>query len=231
MIKKLGFPKEAPGFLFLLLITDTFFLALHVLNRFSRLTGIWPVFRQDAFDISYDLGMGEAFQYIKELWVILFLLWLIVRYHKWIYAGWALLFSFLLLDDMFSLHEHLAKVIVHALGYAEQKEIFLHLRYKDVGELAIALTAGVFFLLITGIGYLKSDWSTRRDLQSFFALCLLLAFFGVAFDVIGRLAENIVFQGLTTLLEDGGEMIAMSLICWFAYRLSQKASIENHLAT
>jgi hypothetical protein len=227
MFKKLRLSKEAPGFLFLLLITDAFFLALHVANRISRLTGILPIFRQDPFDVSYDLGMGETFQYIKEFWVILFFVWLIVRYRQWIYSGWTLLFSFLLLDDMLSVHEHAAKALVHALGYAEQAEIFLHLRYKDVGELMVAMTAGIFFLLILGSGYLKSDVSARRDLQRLFGLCVLLAFFGVAFDVIGRLAENIVFQALTTFLEDGGEMITMSLICWFVYGLTQEVSIAQ----
>lgn len=228
MLKKLRLPQTNLNFLLLLLITDVFFLALHVLNRISRLTGFVPLFRQDPFDVSFDLGMGETFQYIKEFWIILFFLGLVVHYRKWIYSGWVILFSFLLFDDMLSIHEHLAKALVHALGYAEQVEIFQHLRYKDVGEFLVALALGSFFLLLLGIGYLKSDSATRRNLHSLFGLCLLLAFFGIAFDVIGRLADHLIFQALTTLIEDGGEMFSTSLICWFAYGLIQQAD-KNHL--
>jgi hypothetical protein len=63
-IRKLPFKHM----LILLLGTDLFFISLHILRSLPGIDLISAP-EDSAFSISHDLGLGEAFQYIKELWM------------------------------------------------------------------------------------------------------------------------------------------------------------------
>lgn len=121
--------------LWLLLATDGLILVLHLLHQYSG------YFTASFFSVEQERGLGETFQYLKEYWLAVLLAGLWLRTRRALYAGWALLFSVLLADDAFRLHEGLGTWLV----VAADLQPAWGLRAQDWGELG---SAGVYALLV-----------------------------------------------------------------------------------
>ena len=227
MLQKLKFPSESRKLLILLLSADMGYIFLHILNRIDQLTGWLPEFGRDPFSISFDLGIGESAQYMKEFWIAGLFAWLVFRKRQRAFLGWAFLFFYFLLDDMLSFHENLSVGLANLTGFSAQTVLFANLRVKDLSELAVSAIIGVFLLSLIGIAYLRSKPGTKIVFHSLFVLLAILLFFGVGFDVLDRFFDSQILKGIFGLAEDGGEMLAMSLIVWYVYVLSDK-EIEAH---
>lgn len=189
----------------LLITTDVIFMVLHVLHRYSGF------FIDPQFSLTKDRGFAETFQYLKEGWIALVLLALTLRTPNLLYPGWALLFGYLLLDDLFALHERLGFRISRHLGFPEM----LGLRPEDFGEVTVSASAAVFLFALIGVGHYRADPAARSISRSLFALLAGLVFFGVVVDLIHVMLAYPVWLDL---VEDGGEMVMMSAIVWFVLR-------------
>lgn len=177
----------------LLVAIDVVFLLLHASHvRFDVPgSGLWL--------ISRDRGFPEIFQYLKEALIVLMLLWLHRQRASLIYLSWALVFSYLLLDDSLRIHETLGDGLVSALGL----EAVAGIEAKDLGQVIVSATAGVVLLGFAGLATLR-DRSPARGLSILLGFVMVaLVFFGVVTDVIDAI-------DLFGLVEDGGEMVAMS---------------------
>lgn len=191
--------------LILLLLTDLLFVLLHIFYSFSLIED------DSRFSLKKDLGYAEVFQYIKEFWVFVLLLTLSINKRKTIYFAWSLLYLYLLIDDSLRLHENLGKLLV---GYFDIQPFF-KIKAKDFGELGVSLFSGFILFTFLIITYLRSDLIAKKVSKQLFKFTLLLVFFGVFIDTI-----HIVFpfgQWVFGLIEDGGEMLAMSLILWYSF--------------
>src|SRR5688572_32802916 len=133
-LKKFQIQNKFTTLLMLLLATDLFYICLHAIHIIATDLDINAAIRSDAFRISRDRALGESFQYVKEYWISLILAWFIFKQRKYIFSGWALLFLYLLFDDMFQLHELFAESILEKMGRDPSLERF-GLRYQDFGEL------------------------------------------------------------------------------------------------
>lgn len=222
LLKKVKFPAIPKQLLILLLSADTLYIILHILNRIAVLKGIWPVFARDTFNISFDLGLGESFQYAKELWCALLFGWLVVAKKKKAYLGWSLLFFYFLLDDMLSFHENMSEVVSNWLGLSAPQLLIANLRVKDLGELGYSASVGLVFLLLLGIAYLRSNPNRKRIFHTIAVYLAVFLFFGVGLDIIDRFVVDSQFiKGAFTLAEDGGEMLALSFFVVYLYTLPQ----------
>ncbi len=93
------------------------------------------------------------------------------------------------------------------------------LRPTDYGELlVIAGVAGVLFLLVA-LAHRRADAPARADSRRLLLLLLLLGVFGVAFDLIHSMAGAGTPAALAALVEDGGEMVMMSLIAAYCFEV------------
>ena len=101
---------SASLFLVLLLVGDLVYIAIHLVWTETTLLNS-PL---AALDV--DRGYAEFFQYMKLLWTGLLLTCLCLRTRRWGYLAWALLFAYLLVDDSFSLHENLGKMLADRLA-------------------------------------------------------------------------------------------------------------------
>ena len=182
LLKKFKLPPFPKQLLILLLSADTLYIILHILNRIAVLKGIWPVFARDTFNISFDLGLGESFQYAKELWCALLFGWLVVAKKKKAYIGWSLLFFYFLLDDMLSFHENMSEVVSNWLGLSAPQLLVANLRVKDLGELGYSASVGLLFLLLLGIAYLRSNPNRKRIFHTIAIYLAVFLFFGVGLD-------------------------------------------------
>jgi hypothetical protein len=195
--------------LFLLILVDLLFIGLHVLHTWS------PWLKSMMYSLERDSGMAEQYQYIKQIWLAACLGVAFLQRRGRSFAGWAVFFGFLLLDDALQIHER--------VGFALGQEIGLPpmfgLRTDDYGEVLVAGIVGFAACVFAWLSIRRGGENSRR--LSADLLCLLgaLALFGVFFDVL----HTITYFRLPSaapvfaLIEDGGEMLVVSVITAYAF--------------
>jgi hypothetical protein len=163
------------------------------------------------FLITHDLSYGEFFQYTKECFIAFLFFLLAWKKRLSLYFAWCLLFIYLLADDAMSLHENWGLKLVSEL---DLKPLF-NLRARDLGELIVSLFFGTILFTFIAIAYYFSPPKDKKVSQILFLNIAILAFFGVFVDMVH---SALALRGLG-LIEDGGEMIVMSTIAWYVYKL------------
>jgi hypothetical protein len=212
MNSTMKFELEKDKLLLLLILTDLGFILLHILHTYT------PLFMDPLFSLERDRGYAEVFQYVKESWIAALLFMLGTKKRRLVYFGFSFLFIYLLLDDSFQLHEELGWVVAEFIPFDPAE---FGLRRKDFGELIVTGSFGALFFTLIAIGYWRSDGATKRVSRCIVAMILLLAFFGVLIDILHTIlwikeVGPILELGM---IEDGGEMLVMSVITWFVFRL------------
>lgn len=188
--------------LLLLIAADLAFIVLHVLYIETDLL------RGRPFSLEADNGVPEAFQYVKQFWVVLCMVVLFRGTRAVVYIGWGLVFTFLLLDDALQLHEHFGKWLASEYTLP----VVFGLRPDDIGELLFASTVGASTILLIGLGFWRSDADARMFSRDMAILVLLLGVLGVGVDllhVISYFNAPMLAQYLL-IFEDGGEMLVVS---------------------
>ncbi len=217
--------KRSTQFLGVLLLVDAIFIAIHLLHELPVTKTAFPVLNDPFLSLTQDLGYAEFFQYIKEIWIALMLMWVAVRGGGAVYGGWAALFVFFLLDDAVQIHERLGA------GAARVVALFppLPLPAQAVGEIIVTACAGLFFAALIAVLHYRSSFTARRVSRHLVLLVGLLVFFGVVLDAVVSMlkgASKLVFYGMG-MVEDSGEMLVMSLICWYVFRLCREGAAEE----
>ena len=230
-LKNLNFPKKSINILVLFLSADLFFVLLHFVHKAARLFDMFTTIRNDVFNIYYDLTLAESFQYIKEYWIIVLFAWLIFKKKNTFYTGWALLFIYLLFDDMLGFHGSLATFFLEKFGIPSAHVLFGEMRYQDFGELGVSLFFGAIFLSLIAVSYFRGGKEVRTTFHYLIGGLLLIVFFGVVNDFANRVFDedtNQIMFEISRFIEDGGEMLGMSVMCWYVFTLTvpEPASLE-----
>jgi len=205
-----------------LLVLDTVFIAIHafaVIADYERLD--YPLLYVDS-----DRSLGEAFQYVKFVFLILGCLYLIFKKHYG-YIPWCLLFTAMLLDDSSEYHETVGEWIAVQFNF----EPLFGLRAVDLGELCYAAGFGLTMLVIFFFFYRKGSQRFKNSFKDLALLMLIFVGFAVGVDMIHSLAlENPPVAKILALLEDGGEMVAISLNVWyFAFMIGKGDQERTYL--
>ncbi len=200
-------------FLILLVTADLAFIGLELLHS-------WGYARDPKFSLGRERGYAEIYQYIKLLWITFILSRFAFEKRQAIYGVGALLFFYLLLDDSLEIHETAGRIIGDRIGI----ESAFGLRGQDYGELGVSAFAGVFFLTAGWLAYRYSDALARKVGVYLLISLFVLALFGVGADMLHQFVANKFPWSETPLLilEDGGELIVVSAICWFVYSLANQ---------
>lgn len=219
---KLDLKDNSVRFLYLFLVTDLAFIVIHLVYVHA------DILSNPSFSLDQERGYSEIFQYIKEYWIALLLGALAVKHRSALYLGWSLLFFYLLLDDSLTIHEILGAIISEKLGL----QAVFNLRALDFGELIVSACVGLFFLFFLAISYRFASRIPRETSKSLIIMFLVLAVFGIAVDMLhSMLRFSLFWEPLLAMLEDGGEMVVMSVIAWFVYKRSESLySNVNSLA-
>lgn len=223
--------REAGLMLCLLLLGDLACIVLHLL----WLAGVAD---HQYFSLEFDKGYAEFFQYLKELWIAAMLLHLALRCTGrgcWGYVVWSGLFFYLLADDAVSLHEKGGRYF--ADNFSTIFQPMLGLRAVDFGELVVSAAVGSITLGAVLLFYWRGNPDFQKASRHLMVLAMFLAIFGVIVDMLHMLfkGSKALYAGMG-LLEDGGEMIAMSLLLWYVLLLELKnaqpcASLLKNLRT
>ncbi|MFC2107144.1 hypothetical protein ACFLRY_02290, partial [Bacteroidota bacterium] len=202
--------KQIRTLLILLIVTDLVFVLLHLMLAFR-------VFYLPEFSLEMDLGYPEIFQYVKELWIVILFILIIYKSKNFAYVSWSFLFLFFLLDDSMKLHENFGYYFADTFNI----QSIIGLRPNDIGEMVFFGIIGMIILLNLILFYRFSCVSFRNHSKNIFALILLLIFFGLFIDML-HIIVNVSYRinQLFGTIEDGGEMIVMSLILGYVYLLN-----------
>lgn len=165
-------------------------------------------------NIRVDGSIPEIFQYLKEVLTASFFHRTFLATRQIMYAGFALLFAFLFLDDSLRYHEQAGTWLADVADFSPLADS-LGVRDNDIGELvSAALPVAVFGLLLSW-GYWIADEDVRRvGRRVVWGVCCL-GFFGVAIDMLDRLPSVVGFRKTIAFIEDFGEMLIMSGILAF----------------
>lgn len=201
----------------LFVITDISFIILHIVYLASNFS------ISDAFSIEKDRGYAEIFQYLKTYWSALLLVYCAFQRRSLHYLSWALLFFYLLLDDAVRIHEKLGFMMSRQLKIPDM----FNLRGGDFGEIAISASAALLLLGMIGIAYRFGDRLFRQFSKYFIAMLFALAFFGIVVDLLHTAVQGSALQPFLELLEDGGEMIVISIMACCALILSERLQASH----
>lgn len=205
--------RNQVGVFFLLLVsTDTAFVIVHLVHKLS------PFLSNTLYSLETDRGYPEIFQYVKTYWIVIMLAGLWRRTREHVYATWMLLYAYLLCDDAFGIHERGGDAIARHWGY----ENALGLRAQDFGELTVSGALGLAFLVLIGVTYLRSASDARNASKDLALLFSLIVFFGVLIDMLHIIAGYGYGEMVFGVVEDGGEMFAMSVVCWYVFNLVER---------
>jgi hypothetical protein len=200
-----------------LMLGDFLFIAAHLVHLESTLL---PSIR---WDISHDHGFGEIFQYLKFAGICVALGRLFVRTRMRALLGWIGVFAFLLLDDAGRIHERSGLALAAWLHLAD----FAGLRGRDIGELIFELFAGLLVIPTVVFGCWRSAQPARAISADLTVLLLALAACGVGADLVHQMLSATSMNTFAGLIEDGGEMLVLSLTCaYIAQWMSEAAQIR-----
>lgn len=229
----------------LLLLGDLVFVILHVFHKLTQylansisnirmdseyaamydyldidfLQKVTPYFANSLFNIEMDNGYAETYQHLKFIGIIFIFFYLCIKQKIWSFFPWMLLFSYFLLDDSFQLHERLGSVIASGIDVTPP----FGLRRQDLGELAVTMSAGLIILPSLMLAYYFGRPPIRKIYHNLLLLLTLLVVFGVGVDMVHAVfMHSPVFSPIFGVIEDGGEMLAVSMFAWYSSFLLKK---------
>lgn len=205
--------RHAAALVALLLALDFMLISADVLRHRGVL--------EDArFAITRERSFGEMFQYAKFAAMILLLL--TARCRSTGALLWSALFALLLVDDSYAVHEQLGLSLATSLGLPGMGP----LRPVDLAELIVFAGAAVAVLVPLAFMVWRGDAASRALTLALVPPLALLGTFAVGADVVHSLSRWQSFRYLTGLIEDGGELVATTLllaVCYFENRRGSRA--------
>lgn len=180
------------------------------------------VFFANSLFSTQDHSLIEDFGYLKELVTCLVLGALFLRTRVFLYLAFSVFFLVLLADDSLRFHEHFGALVGQAFGPS----------YALLGEDIGAAIAGLVPIAMIAVGWLKAPAEDRRNGELIGLGIGLLLFFGLAIDYLHAAGSSPMAGGetLAALLEDGGELISLSLILFAALAVGKVFRPTNALA-
>jgi hypothetical protein len=197
------------GMLVLLLLGDLLLILAHVVH-------VWtPWLAPTVFSVERDGGFPELYQYLKLFFLACCLLVVALRTRGWVLAVWGVFFALLMVDDAFQLHERLGDVIGPALGIPAA----FGLRTDDYGEIAYAVLLGLCAVAFVALTFRRGSPESRQVSADLLCLLCALGVFAIFFDTLHTMAYFRMpsISPPLALLEDGGEMIVISLIAAYVF--------------
>ena len=205
---KLRNPTSPAGLLVVLLLaTDILLIIAHILWLTT------PYFENYNYSVIQEGGYGETFQYFKAFWLLLMFAWIALVARQASYLSWAAVFGYLGLDDLIKIHEEFGNDIAMRYEFSEM----LGQRPQDIGELVIFAIAGALLLFPLIIAWYLGNETFRLRSRTLLKLSALLVLFGIVVDAIHVLFLDSALNDTFSIIEDGGEMIALSVVCWLAF--------------
>jgi len=200
--------------LWLFLLVDIALLGLHLAHTLLGTPG------GAAFDLGVDRSYSEMIMYVKFGWISV-LAGLLARTRRApVFAALGFVSLALLLEDSLILHERIGWLLGERVSDALPAVDGLGILSVQIGELIWLGAVGVVLLIVFVVTYSRARPEDRRDALSIAVFFGVLAFFAVVVDTVHSLfAFGSVGDIVFTVLEDGGEMLALTPAVALAFAL------------
>lgn len=187
------------------LLADVAFVQLHRLHLQGYL--------DSRFSLEVERSASEYYQHGKELLAAILAALLYARRRDALYLCWAGLFGYLLLDDALQVHERIGALM--AAQWLPTQVLSLEARF--VAELVVSGSAGLAFLVALAASWRHGTPGGQGLSIRLLAALAVLAAFGVAADALHSIVTSNPWHYRLGMLEDGGELLAMSVILWLVF--------------
>ncbi len=219
----------------ILLLLDALFIGLHLLRAVLNDTSYGGFLLDRRWSLELDRSYPEQFQYLLAGLTVVVLLALYSLRRALTYLGWTLAFLFILVDDSFSLHERFTEMFVVATGPYP----VLGLETEVYAASILWGVVGLGLLVVLALGY-RRDKASRAFSRRLGYLLVALFICGGVLDALHLLADGTNVGRPVTFalgtLEDGGELIVMSLALvlalehFVAWRTLRSPGLDTYLA-
>lgn len=196
-------------FLLLLVSADAAFVVVHFIRHYP------PFYSDYLYSLETERGFAEVYQYVKTYWIVIMLAVVWWRAREGVYLAWMTLFTYLLCDDSLQIHERGGLAIAQFWGLQDA----LGLRSRDLGELVVTGAFGIILLLFIVAMHWRSAPDTQRASSKLMYYLGIIVFFGVFVDQLHSLVRGTGGYAILGVVEDGGEMLAVSVVCWYVLNL------------
>ena len=189
-----------------------FFIGVHALLSALKFLGFLEAGSFSFLKVTQDGGIPEIFNYFKLCFASVVLILIYRRSRIPIYLILALIFTYALLDDAFTLHETLSLDLVEALALPDMWKQGLYAQF-----LYFAIVAILSASMLLG-GWIDASPTHRRLSLAMLASLCALAFFAVFVDFVHSLVNDSwrFTDKALGLVEDGGEMLVVTWSCCVA---------------
>jgi len=194
-----------------LLVADLAFLATFLLYAYAEHYGLRGNLFYGNVNFSFvDGSYPEIYGYAKEALLTLLLAVAYARTRQLVYLALALLFAICALDDSLSLHEAAGVYLATITDLS-----------PSAGGLVGWSLLGFVPMLAIVIAYRRSDATSRRHTEAVLLGFAILLFFAIGMDLVHAVLQRYVngFQTVLTILEDGGELLTLTLLCVMAHTI------------
>lgn len=152
-----------------------------------------------------------VYQLVKLSWIILLLACLLFATRFRGYLAWMLVFGYLFLDKALEIHQRIGDYIANNTALPLEPRLY---------QLAVMLLAGAFLFALVGFACFRGPAAFRRISRDLFLLVVAWVSFGLVTDLAAALGLGPGIEFASDFVEDGGEMLVVSLILWYVYRLA-----------
>jgi hypothetical protein len=203
------------------LINVTFVL-LHIYST----TGFGEEWTRN-YRVDIDRSFAEIFNYVQVVGCGLLLYRCHVKSGDLVYLAWALVFTFVVLDDSLMIHERVGKLLNTRLSLPALPG----LRSHDTGELIVWAAASALLVPALVLGFRNSRQDAVEFGKVLTLIFALLVFFAVVVDMLHMAAvpRSPSATAILTVVEDGGEMLSVALALAFSLLLHRHLTLKNRM--
>jgi hypothetical protein len=199
--------KHAVGVLLLLLAIDAVMIVLAVMQNRGVLT-------DPRFLLWWERGFPEMLQYAKYAAGAIIMFRGAARGYGRTAVVWGMLFMLLLCEDSLMIHERIGARIGTYLHFPSIRSM----EPAQLGEIVVAAGEGGTFFIALVLTLRTASHASRRLTFALLVGLFALAGFGVIVDAINSMASRGTWiRRVLGFVEDGGEMVAASLLVWTAW--------------
>jgi hypothetical protein len=196
--------------LLLLLSADFAFIVLHIINTTL-------VLNSSLCNVSGLCAYLNIYQLVKLFWVIILFAYVLKSTRCYGYISWILVFTYFLFDKALQIHQNIGSHIANSFDAYLPHNLSLPTRPFELAVLAIA---GTFLLAIVAWAYLRSPHAFKKISNDMLLFIVAWGFWGMFTDLAAAIKLGPLVKIGSDIVEDGGEMVVVSLILWYVFLLA-----------